>query len=113
MGELEGRLGISQSCISNPKDHRSVTKKTGGLNPPALITEIVLDPLPLLLSFLFIPHLVYFQLAFMLDTIPSLPVLSQVEISLVLTFDALSHFLPLRDPNQTPAQVLCPELRQL
>lgn len=49
-------------------------QKTGGLNDPVLVTEIFLDPLTFTLSFLFTPHSVYFQLAFMFDTIPSLPV---------------------------------------
>lgn len=108
MGQLEGGLGVSQSCACNCKYHRSMSKKEKKkkrrLKHPILVTEIVLDPLHFTLSFLFTLHSVYFQMGFMFDTMPSLSFLLQVKVSLVLTFDAVLIFSTPRDPTQTPAQ---------
>lgn len=106
MGQLEGGLGVSQSCACNCKYHRSVSKKgkKRKLKHPILVTEIVLDPLHFTLFFLSTLHSVYFQMGFMFDTMPSLSFLPQVKVSLVLTFDAMLTFSTPRDPTQTPAQ---------
>lgn len=106
MGQLEGRLGVSQSCACNCKYHTSVSKKEKKrrLKHPILVTEIVVGPLHFTLSFLFTLHSVYFQMGFMFDTMPSLSFLPQVKVSLVLTFDAVLIFSTPRAPTQTPAQ---------
>ena len=97
MGQLEGGLGVSQSCACNCKYHRSVSKKEKKkrrLKHPILVTEIVIGPLHFTLSFLFTLHSVYFQMGFMFDTMPSLSFLPQVTVSLVLTFDAVLMDFP-------------------
>lgn len=94
MGQLEGGLGISQFCACNCKYHRSVSKKgkKRKLKHPILVTEIVLDPLYLTLSFLFTLHSVYLQ----------------VKVSLALTFDVVLIFSTPRDRAQTPARSSTP-----
>lgn len=65
MGQLEGRLGVSQSCACNCKYHRSVSKKEKKrrLKHPILVTEIVVGPLHFTLSFLFTLHQFTFKWA--------------------------------------------------
>ena len=88
VGQSEGGSCVCQFCAGKLKDHRSVNMKQLTYTSQSWLQKLS-SSLFLLLTFLFTPHSVYFQLAFMCDTIPSLPAIGIGGPSLVLTFSAV------------------------
>lgn len=111
VGQSEGGSCVCQSCAGKLKDHRSVNMKQQTYTSQSWLQKLS-SSLFLLLTFLFTPHSVYFQLAFMCDTIPSLPAIGIGGPSLVLTFSAVFMSSPREYPTEDPPCILHPGLNK-